>query len=147
MLTIFISQSSRAATTAQQSSRKRSDLRGGVAVAGVNETADLSLGGGYTGTGEARRSDQLVATITVGVTEVLPNGDLVVSGRHNLLVNGERTLIAVRGQVRVADILSGNTVPSSRIAQAAIDYDGQGFVSRSAKPGLVNRILSFLGLA
>jgi flagellar L-ring protein precursor FlgH len=48
--------------------------------------------------------------------------------------------------VRSADIRADNTILSNRIADAQIDYDGRGFVSRSAKPGLINRIFSFLGL-
>ncbi|MEO7680134.1 MAG: flagellar basal body L-ring protein FlgH, partial [Sphingomonas sp.] len=52
----------------------------------------------------------------------------------------------VRGRVRAADIGADNRVLSSRIADAQIDYDGKGFVSRSAKPGILNRVFRFLGL-
>jgi len=55
-------------------------------------------------------------------------------------------VIGVRGRIRPYDISAENAVLSSRIADAQIDYDGKGFVSRSAKPGLLNRIFSFLGL-
>jgi flagellar L-ring protein precursor FlgH len=62
-------------------------------------------------------------------------------------VNGEETTIRVRGRVRPADISRGNQVLSTRIADAQIDYDGRGFVSRNARPGLVHRLFSLLGLA
>ena len=52
----------------------------------------------------------------------------------------------MRGRIRPADITSDNSVLSSRIADAQINYDGKGFVSRSAKPGVINRVFSFLGL-
>ena len=51
-----------------------------------------------------------------------------------------------RGRIRPQDISPENAISSFRIADAQINYDGKGFVSRSAKPGLINRILSFLGL-
>ena len=89
---------------------------------------------------------KLVAQITVVVTDILPNGDFLVLGEQLMRVNGENTRIAVRGRVRRADITSQNTVMSSRLGDAQISYDGHGFVSRSAKPGIVNRVFSFLGL-
>jgi flagellar L-ring protein precursor FlgH len=61
-------------------------------------------------------------------------------------VNGETSNIGVRGRVRPADISSDNQVVSTRVADAQIDYDGHGFVSRSSKPGVINRVFRFLGL-
>ncbi len=88
----------------------------------------------------------MVAQLSVTIQEVLPNGDYVILGEQKMHVNGESTTIAVRGRIRSADIDSDNTIVSSRIADAQINYDGKGFVSRSAKPGLINRLFSILGL-
>jgi flagellar L-ring protein precursor FlgH len=88
----------------------------------------------------------MVAQISVRVDQVYPNGDLGISGAQALNISGERTNIRIRGRVRPTDISGNNTVPSARIAEAVIDYDGTGFVSRSARPGLVQRIFRFLGL-
>jgi flagellar L-ring protein precursor FlgH len=63
-----------------------------------------------------------------------------------MLVNGEKRDIEIRGRIRPIDISSDNTIISSRLANAEINYDGEGFATRSAKPGLLNRIFSFLGL-
>jgi flagellar L-ring protein precursor FlgH len=84
--------------------------------------------------------------MTLTVQAVLPNGDLVVGGDQWLDINGERTRVGVRGRVRTADIAADNSVISNRIADAQIDYGGRGFVSRSAKPGIITRIFRFLGL-
>ena len=78
---------------------------------------------------------------------MLPNGDYRITGEQRMHVNGENTTIAVRGRIRQADIRPDNSVLSSRIAEAEINYDGKGFVSRSAKPGILNRIFRFLGLS
>lgn len=145
-LTVVIFQAAEASNSAQNRSRKKTDLSGSFSAGSIDEAADLEFGGGYSGRGEVRRSERLVAQLTVLVEAVLPNGDFVVVGEQWMRVNGETTKIGVRGRVRQADITSQNTILSSRIADAQISYDGRGFVSRSAKPGLVNRLFNFLGL-
>jgi flagellar L-ring protein precursor FlgH len=145
-LTVVIFQAAEATNTAQNNSRKKTDLGGSISAGSLDERGSLEFGGGYTGRGEVRRSEKLVAQITVVVREVLPNGDFVVTGEQVMRVNGETTRIGVRGRVRFADVTADNTILSSRIADAQISYDGRGFVSRSAKPGLLNRVFNFLGL-
>jgi len=80
------------------------------------------------------------------VESVLPNGDFQVAGQQTLVISGERTFIRLRGRVRRADISSGNAIVSTRLADAQIDYDGSGYVSRSGRPGPATRIFSWLGL-
>jgi flagellar L-ring protein precursor FlgH len=145
-LTVVIFQAAEASNSAQNASRKKTDLGGSFNAGSIDESAELEFGGGYSGRGEVRRSERLVAQLTVVVEQVLPNGDFLIVGEQWMRVNGETTKIGVRGRVREADITSQNTILSSRIADAQISYDGRGFVSRSAKPGLVNRLFNFLGL-
>lgn len=146
ILTVNIVQAAEATDTAQNSSRKSTDLSGSIAIANIQEGGDLKFGGGYSGRGEVRRSQRFVTQMSVTIRDMLPNGDLVIEGEQWLRINGERTRVAVRGRVRTADIAVDNSVLSGRIADAQIDYDGKGFVSRSAKPGLISRIFGFLGL-
>ena len=146
MLTVIIFQTAESSNLTQNTSRKATDLSGSISGGPVNESGSLSFGGGFSGKGQITRSEKLLTQITLTVQRVLSNGDLVVAGEQWLNVNGERTHIAVRGRVRSADIQADNSVLSNRIADAEIDYNGRGFVSRSAKPGIVNRIFSFLGL-
>jgi flagellar L-ring protein FlgH len=143
---VVIFQAAEATNSAQNSSRKKTDVGGSLSVGSIDEKGSLEFGGGYTGRGEVRRSEKLVTQITLIVREVLANGDLVVEGEQWMRINGETSRIGVRGRVRPADIGADNSVLSTRIAEARISYDGRGFVSRSAKPGVVNRIFSFLGL-
>lgn len=145
-LTVVIFQAAEASNTAQNNSRKKTELGGSISAGSIDESASLDFGGGYSGRGEVRRSERLVAQLTVVVQEVLPNGDFVIAGEQWMRVNGETTKIGVRGRIRSADVTSQNTVLSSRIADAQISYDGRGFVSRSAKPGIINRIFNVLGL-
>lgn len=150
ILTVVIFQAAEATNSAQNSSRKKTDVGGSfgttIGSGSIDEKASLEFGGGYTGRGEVRRSERLVTQISLTVREVLPNGDLLVEGEQWMRINGETSRIGVRGRVRPADINGENSVLSSRIADARISYDGRGFVTRSAKPGIVNKIFSFLGL-
>lgn len=143
---VLIAESASATNRVRNTSSKDTKLGGGLSVAGVNENGSLGLRGSYAGSGEVERTDRFVARMAAQVTAVLPNGDLVIEGRQNLFINGERRDIAVRGRLRPLDISSDNAVASSRLAAAQINYDGKGWVSRSAKPGLINRVFSFLGL-
>lgn len=145
-LTVVIFESATATNRVGTRTGKATNLAGGVQVGEIDESLRFGFDSKYQGLGETERSDRFVASMAAIVNEVLPNGDLVVVGRQNLLINGERRDIQVRGQVRRVDISADNTVLSSRLANAAINYDGSGFITRSAKPGLINRILSFLGI-
>jgi flagellar L-ring protein precursor FlgH len=146
ILTVVIFQAAEATNSAQNSSRKKTDVAASLKAGGIDEGGSLEFGGGYSGRGEVRRSERLVTQITLTVREVLANGDLIVEGEQWMRINGETSRIGVRGRVRPADISAENSVLSSRIGDARISYDGRGFVSRSAKPGVINRIFSFLGL-
>ncbi|WP_034158879.1 flagellar basal body L-ring protein FlgH [Sphingomonas sp. ERG5] len=145
-LTVIVYQAAEATNTAKSDSSKSSRLSGQISGGSLAESGNLSFGGGYTGGGQVQRSERFVTQITVVVSEVLPNGDLIVTGEQQMRVNGETSNIGVRGRVRLADITADNMVASNRVANAQINYDGRGFVSKSAKPGLINRVFRFLGL-
>ena len=145
VLTILVHQDAQSINSAQSSAGRTTNIGGGVSVGSINESGELSLGSSHRGGGELRRRERIAAQLTVTVQQVLPNGDLLVGGSQWLQVNGNRTNIGVRGRVRPADISSQNTVLSVRVADAMINFDGRGFVSRSAKPGLISRIFNFLG--
>jgi len=146
-LTVLVYEQASASNSAQNAASKttRVSAQASTKPSRVN-AAQLDLTGAYDGSGQTGRSDQMVAQISVTVVAVRPNGDLDLAGEQTVTVNGEHTHIRVRGRARPADVASNNTVLSTRLADAAIDYSGSGLVSRAAKPGLVSRVLSHLGL-
>lgn len=146
ILTVVVYQSAEARNAAENNARTRRSFEGAVQSGSIDEGASLSLDGAYAGRGEVRRSESFVTQISVRIEEILPNGDFRIAGEQRMRINGERTLVQVRGRVRAADITGANQVLSSRIADAEISYDGQGFVSRNARPNLIHRIFSLLGL-
>lgn len=146
VVTVVIVQNAQSSTSMQNGSSKSTALTGRLSVGRINEAGDLSLGGNYSGQGEVRRTESFVTQMTASVTDVLENGDLRIGGTQHLFINGENTTVEVRGRIRPVDIDAENRVPSNRVADAQINYNGKGFVSRSAKPGLVQRLFGFLGI-
>lgn len=145
-LTVIIVQSAEARNSSRNARDRSSTASGSVSAGDLSEFFDLSLGRDYSGVGEVRRSESFVTQMSATVTGVMPNGDLLIEGGQSLQINGETTRIDVTGRVRPYDITGQNTILSSRIADARIQYDGKGFVSDSARPGLISRIFETLGL-
>ena len=104
---------------------------------------DLTSKGDFKGKGTNTQKTTLETHIAALVTEVLPNGNLVIEGRRDLFVNGERKVIAIRGVIRPQDIAPDNTISSEYVANAQIIYQGEGIVSQSQKPGLFTKLLLF----
>lgn len=93
----------------------------------------------YKGAGETKRNGSLSATIPVQVKQVMPNGDLFVEGGKTIQINQEETHLYLSGVVRPFDIDMDNTVSSTRVLDARIDFSGRGVVSDKQGPGLLHR--------
>lgn len=88
----------------------------------------------FAGEGSTDRSDSVTATIAAVVTQVLPNGYLVIQGSRQVVVNYEMQELQIKGIVRPEDISSGNTVASNKIAEARVFYAGKGMIDESQSP-------------
>lgn len=146
ILTVIIVQSAEARNSARNLSSRDSGAGASANGTDFGEFIDFNIGNDFTGLGEVRRSESFVTQMSATVQAVYPNGDLQIAGAQFMRINGETTQIDIMGRVRTYDISPDNTVLSSRIADARIQYDGEGFVSDSARPGLVARIFNALGL-
>ncbi|WP_032112802.1 flagellar basal body L-ring protein FlgH [Candidatus Paracaedibacter symbiosus] len=82
-----------------------------------------------TGRGLLDRKDILELKIGATIIQVLPNGNLVIQGRQEILFETELRIVEVRGIIRREDIASNNTVPYEKISEARIAYGGRGDVS------------------
>ncbi len=83
-------------------------------------------------------------TITVQVTAVKPNGNLLVSGTQSINQNGEEQKITITGEVRPEDISAGNAVLSSNVANAQIRIDGKGPIASKQRQGILTQIFNLL---
>jgi flagellar L-ring protein precursor FlgH len=96
----------------------------------------------FDGKGQVKRAGKLTATLSVRIRKVMPNGDFYIEGTKVIMVGNEEHHLYVSGLVRAADVRADDTVLSSRIADAEIEYTGRGDVSDQQRPGWLARALS-----
>ncbi len=117
-------------------------LTGKTALPGRLLTADATSNS--DGKGTIQRAETLQTNIAAVVTQLLPNGNLVVEGKQEVRVNFEMRELIVAGIVRPEDIQSDNTIDSSKIAQARIAYGGHGQISDIQQPRYGQQVMDVL---
>ena len=105
-------------------------------------TADSN--GSSEGKGSIDRKEELLTNLAAVVTQVLPNGNLVLEGKQEIRVNFEVRELVVAGIVRPEDIQSDNTVESTKIAEARIAYGGRGQITDVQQPRYGQQVLDVL---
>lgn len=98
----------------------------------------------FAGKAGSSRSERLTATVPALVRKVLPNGNLFVEGHRVVLVNAEEHHFYISGVVRPIDIDQDNSVKSSMIADAQIEFTGRGDMSDTQRQGWFSRLLSWM---
>lgn len=147
VLTVQVLENSSATTSADTGTHRNNQLRAELAH-GSNKVAQASLAasGDFDGGGRTQRASRLLATVTVTVQEVLPQGQLRIAGTQSVTVNEELQRVTLEGVVRPADISDGNVVQSTRIAQARITYVGEGDLTERNRRAWWRKLLDALGL-
>jgi len=96
----------------------------------------------FNAEGGADQSNSLSGQITVTVIKVLPNGNLIVRGEKWMKINTGDEYIRLTGMLRPEDISSDNMVPSTRVANARIEYSGTGSLAQVQEPGWLTRFFN-----
>ena len=96
------------------------------------------------GSGSIRRNETVQLRVAATVMQVLPNGNLVLSGRQQVRVNSELRELTVGGVIRPQDIASDNTVRHDRLAEARIAYGGRGTISDVQRPRYGQELLDII---
>jgi flagellar L-ring protein precursor FlgH len=99
---------------------------------------------GNIGTGTIKRDETVTLRLAGVVTQVLPNGNLVIAARQEVRVNSELRDLQVSGVVRPQDIDSDNTVTHDRMAEARIAYGGRGTLTQIQQPRYGQQLLDIL---
>ncbi len=103
-----------------------------------------SSSNGNTGAGEVKRNETVTLRVAGVITQVLPNGNLVVAARQEVRVNSELRQLQVTGVVRPQDIASDNTVLHDRMAEARIAYGGRGQLTDVQSPRWGQQVLDIV---
>ncbi len=96
------------------------------------------------GKGAIARSESIDLRVAAVVTDVLPNGNLIIQGSQELLVNYELRILTITGIVNAVEIKTDNTVSYERIAEARLSYGGRGRVMEVQQPGWGHQILDII---
>lgn len=114
----------------------------------LNTNTQIGLGASaaHQGQGTSSRSTTITGQMTAKIVSVLPSGNYLIEGNRYVEVNEEKQTVEITGEIRPDDISSENTVSSLRVANAKIKITGTGPASETAKPGLLTRVLGWLGL-
>lgn len=108
---------------------------------GANPVLGTSSTSKHSATGETKRESTVTTTIAARVLRVLPGGLMEVEGARETRVNDETQYIVVSGLVRARDVASDNSVTSSQMANARIEYYGKGTLADKQKPGWFTRLM------
>lgn len=145
-LTILISENSSANRTGRAANSKSAEtaLDAGVGIFHWLANASAATEDDFKAQGSLSNTNSMNAKLTVTVTAIEPNGNLVVSGSQSIKQNGEEQKITVTGTVRPEDITADNTVLSTYVANAQLRLDGHGPIARKQRQGIVTRIFDIL---
>jgi len=150
IVTILVQEKASAVSSGSVKTQRNSSIQASISAAGgitrpTGPLVNLAKAGtsrAIDGQGATTRDTTLTATISAVVTQVLPNGSLVIQGTKNVKINNENQILGLRGLVRPVDLDTTNTVSSDRIAQMDLQVNGKGVVGDSVKrPFILYRLL------
>jgi len=156
ILTVAIYEQASASKEASTSTGRSTDLSAGVTnflglesqivSSGMTPSSLIksSMASDFEGTGSTSRKEDLVATLTTRVVEVLPNGNLRIQGSKAVAVNNETQYITLSGIVRQTDVSARNVVDSKYILDSRISYTGKGVISAKQRPGWLTQLLDYV---
>ena len=145
-LTIVISEKT---TTTQTKSRKNgksasTTLNAGTGIFDFLTSASAGASDSWKADGSAKDSSNFSGNIAVTVVDVQPNGNMIVEGTQSIWQNKDEHKITLRGIVRRDDVTYENTVPSTKVADATVRFDGKGPLNAKQRQGILTQILNIL---
>lgn len=105
---------------------------------------DFNYSDSESADGATQRSGILEADITTQIEEVQENGNLLITGTKMVKINGEVQTIRLNGVVRPEDVDFNNEISSKKVADAQIEYEGDGTVGDKQEPGVLTKLVNFI---
>lgn len=151
LITVLIQENANATKSTNTTLNKSDTISAGLAsffgkpftIGGYSPSMGLNSSTKFGGNGATAQSNTFNTTLEATVTRVMPNGNLEITGQKEVMLNGGHEYIRIAGVVRGADVSPQNTVLSTQIANARVEYSGNGDVYAAAKmPWLASFFLS-----
>lgn len=114
----------------------------GVNFKGHSLLTDLDQGRDFDGSGETDQENSLVGSIAVTVSDVLPNGLLVIRGEKWMTLTTGKEFLRIKGLIRPEDISADNQISSTKVADARISYAGTGELADASRQGWASRFFN-----
>ena len=153
ILTVVVAESAAAKSSQSKSAKRDSALQDAVQQfifsvaasklgthAGELPATNVTGKSTYSGGGDVSNTQSLDSRAAVLVTDVLPNGNLVIEGVRVVTFSGETQYVVLHGLVRAEDISSANTVLSTNIADARVEFVDKGTLSDAQKRGWLSKV-------
>lgn len=149
IVTIVVAESVAASNSQSTKSSRASSMEDAVSkfvfsglAAHKGELPSLAASGNatYSGGGDVSNTQSLSSRAAVLVTDVLPNGNLVIEGVRVVRFSGETQYVVLHGLVRTDDIARDNTIVSSNIADARVEFYSEGALTDAQKRGWLSKI-------
>jgi flagellar L-ring protein precursor FlgH len=148
LITVVIVEQAKATQEARSSSDDRGSINAGPGTGFLSRILPDNIGASWgtssEGEGTTSRGGTLQGKITVQVTAVNPNGILVIEGRQVIKVNSEDQVLKITGMIRSEDVSLDNITFSTNIANAVIEYQGNGNINNAQKPGILTRVFHWI---
>ena len=146
IVTIIISETTTTSATKSSSNSKsgNTSLSAGIGIFDFLKAASASGSDSFKADGKASDTNKVSGNVTVTVTEVQPNGNMVLEGTQSIWQNRNEHKISFRGVCRQDDITSSNTIPSTKIADATVRFDGKGPLNAKQRQGILTQMFNIL---
>ena len=146
IVTIVITETTTLSTAKNTSNSKSgsTSLEAGIGIFRFLKAASASGSDAFSAKGSATATNTALGNVTVTVTEVLPNGNMVLEGTQSIWQNKDEHKITFRGICRQDDVTANNTIPSTKIADATVRFDGKGPLNAKQRQGILTQIFNFL---
>ncbi|MFW6309118.1 MAG: flagellar basal body L-ring protein FlgH [bacterium] len=146
VVTVTIQEDANATQSANTDSSQSSDLEaeGGAGIFDFIRSFGLNYSDEDSADGQTQREGNLEASVTTQVVEIMENGNLKVEGNKKIKINEEEQIINLTGIVRPEDVNRKNNVSSQKVAEASIEYKGEGPIAHKQRSGILSWLFGWL---
>ena len=146
ILTVVINESTTQTATKARTNSKSGSISVGTGTGIFDFIRAFSASGSdnFQANGSATDTNRYSGQITVTVVEVLPNDNMIIEGTQSIWQNRDEHKITLRGVIRRDDVTMNNTVPSTKVADATLKFDGKGPLNAKQRQGILTQIFNFL---